>query len=410
MSESIKAGKRQALKDQILSGQISSMPDVDLLELILGYSILGRNVRPLAERLMEKFGSLTDIFKASPYELHKIQGIGPSTIALFKIISSVQTDHNSSPDSLRNNLTTSLSEKNKEAGTEKSSPALKQDNTPLLIRSNKRKLQVSNSYLLEFDKLAHILKVLLDNRDVKKNSRKVLQESTGLADRQVESLVSIGTSMGLIKPGSQVLTQVGLLIAEHDIFIESQGSLEWCHYAGAASYKNLIWFEVFNHLLNEPATTLKDWSAKLRAKLTGLYSDITVKKNLSQEIHFITDAYTRRNFSKLDLLRITPEGVLYRQRYSGFVPLVLAAMLYDYCAGENIHLIELESLINTPGSPVAVFGLDRSMLVLEIEKLHSLGWLRYESTHNLDQIRLKSGYSALEFLSAYYENREPVRS
>ena len=408
MPDTIKLNKRQTLKDQVLSGQINSMPDHDLLELILGYSILGRDVGPLAERLIDKFGSLANILKAPPYELNKILGLGPSTVALFKIISSIKTDHDTTPASLGKNSTSS--KRSRKAETAKPSPDLKQDNTPLLIRSNKRKLQVSNSYLLEFDKLAHILKVLLDNRDVKKNSRKVLQESTGLADRQVESLVSIGTSMGLIKPGSQVLTQVGLLIAEHDIFIESQGSLEWCHYAGAASYKNLIWFEVFNHLLNEPATTLKDWSAKLRAKLTGLYSDITVKKNLSQEIHFITDAYTRRNFSKLDLLRITPEGVLYRQRYSGFVPLVLAAMLYDYCAGENIHLIELESLINTPGSPVALFGLDRSMLVLEIEKLHSIGWLRYESTHNLDQIRLKSGYSALEFLSAYHENREPVRS
>ena len=43
----------------------------------------------------------------------------------------------------------------------------------------------------------------------------------------------------------------------------------------------------------------------------------------------------------------------------------------------------------------------------QIEGLHERGWLRYETTHNLDQIRLKQGLSAFEFLNAYYENREP---
>ena len=42
-----------------------------------------------------------------------------------------------------------------------------------------------------------------------------------------------------------------------------------------------------------------------------------------------------------------------------------------------------------------------------VEGLHDRGWLRYETTHNLDQIRLKPGFSAIEFLTAHFENREP---
>jgi len=41
----------------------------------------------------------------------------------------------------------------------------------------------------------------------------------------VESLVSMGSAMGLIKPGLQVLTPAGLLIAEHDIFFEKKDRL-----------------------------------------------------------------------------------------------------------------------------------------------------------------------------------------
>lgn len=96
---------------------------------------------------------------------------------------------------------------------------------------------------MEFDQLARVLHFLLEHRHAKKINRKVLQEDTGLADRQVESLVSMGSAMGLIKPGLQVLTPVGLVIAEHDIFLEKKGSLEWCHYVGAGSYRNFIWFD-----------------------------------------------------------------------------------------------------------------------------------------------------------------------
>ena len=35
----------------------------------------------------------------------------------------------------------------------------------------------------------------------------------------------------------------------------------------------------------------------------------------------------------------------------------------------------------------------------------SSGLLRYETTHNLDQIRLKPSFSAYEFLSAHFEGR-----
>ena len=60
-----------------------------------------------------------------------------------------------------------------------------------------------------------------------------------------------------------------------------------------------------------------------------------------------------------------------------------------------------------PGSPAMVFGLDVASFRQQIEGLHDRGWLRYETTHNLDQIRLKPGFSTLEFLTAYFEDREP---
>jgi hypothetical protein len=140
---------------------------------------------------------------------------------------------------------------------------------PDFIKKN-RKFQVSNSYPLDFDQLARVLNFLYENRTEKKIKRTVIQEDTGFADRHVESLVSMGTAIGLITPNRQILSPVGLLVAEHDIFIEQKGTLQWCHYIGAGSYHNLIWFDIFNHLLQEEQPkTQEEWNDRFRSNLAG---------------------------------------------------------------------------------------------------------------------------------------------
>ena len=64
----------------------------------------------------------------------------------------------------------------------------------------KRKFQVCNGYLLEFDQLARVLNFMTENRSIKRVYRKELEENTGLSNRQLESLVSIGSALGLIQP------------------------------------------------------------------------------------------------------------------------------------------------------------------------------------------------------------------
>ncbi len=114
-----------------------------------------------------------------------------------------------------------------------------------------------------------------------------------------------------------------------------------------------------------------------------------------------------RNFRKLELLRGSSDERLYRRRYTQFAPLVLSAMIYDFCATKETHLSQVGEMAVPPGSPAVVFGLDAASFRQQIEGLHDRGWLRYETTHNLDQIRLKPGFSALEFLTAHFKDHEP---
>jgi hypothetical protein len=273
---------------------------------------------------------------------------------------------------------------------------------------NQRKFQLSNGYTLEFEQLARVLSFLAEKPDAKKIARPLIMEGTGLTERHVETLVSMGSAMGLIHAGAQILTEVGRLVAKHDVFIQSRATLEWCHYMGAGSFKNLIWFEVFNTFLPAgPVMTASDWMSRLRVSLAGQYSEKTLAKNLRQEIHFIEDSYLNRNLAKLELLHRTTDGRVYLRRYTQITPAVFAAMLYELAARDHTDLLQTKDILEKPGSPGLVFGMDEVVLRQAIEAVHEHGWVRFESTHNLDQIRLKEGFSALSFLQAHYAGTEP---
>ncbi|MDW7761118.1 MAG: DUF4007 family protein [Acidobacteriota bacterium] len=451
MTEKRKRGHRQRLRDRFLSGDVESHSDEMLLELLLTFAIGRKDVKPLAEELIRVFGSLSKVLSASQDELAKVKGLGQSSVALLKVADFIATGAIRSviskpppakmaagathqklfqklPNEEKPNPSSSNPQKKKQVESVSPSVAERKPESPentnersvsppssrpskentTSPKNTRRKFQVSNGYLLEFDQLARILHFLLENRQAKKINRKVLQEDTGLADRQVESLISIGAAMGLIKPGNQVLTPTGLLFAEHDIFIEKTGSLEWCHYVGAGSFRNLIWFEIFNHLLTQAsAMTQEEWTERLRSDLAGKYGKRTISKGLYEEVRFVVDAYIEQNLKNLEILQRTSDECLYRRRYTQFSPLVISAMIYDFCAAKGTHLFQVSEMAATPGSPAMVFGLDAASFRQQIEGLHERGWLRYETTHNLDQIRLKPGLSALSFLSAHFEDREP---
>ena len=271
-----------------------------------------------------------------------------------------------------------------------------------------RRFDVSYGYLLECDQLARALHSMLEHVSAKRISQQHLLEDTGLSNRQVKSLVSIGAATGLVRPGRLTLTPIGVLVARHDIFLETKGTLEWCHYVAASSYRNLLWYEIFNSLLvNEAPMTQEQWVLHFRSLWTGLYAERTLGKGLKEEVRLIADGYITQNFGRLGLLQKTSDDKLYRRRYLGFELPVLAAMVYDYAEKAGTHLLQVGDLSEAPGSPGYVFGVEDTGFRRTLEELHERGWIRYETTHGLDQVRLKPDFTPIAFLQAYYEESDP---
>ncbi|NLV46848.1 MAG: DUF4007 family protein [Candidatus Hydrogenedentes bacterium] len=452
MKQTDNSGHRQRLRDKTLAGKPEAFSDEALLELLLTYALPRLDVQSLAKELLEKYGSLVAVLSAPPMDLAQFKGIKESVLALFKAVDRIRVQAPSiGQQSSARQLEIAAPAREKVAWPEKMPAPVQQElpeeiievtdkppapepeptkgkkkraaksravsrrqpkkiTVPSIIvsKGGKRKFQVCNGYLLEFDQLARVLHSLQEMRTQSKISREDLMESTGLADRQLESLVSVGAAMGLIVRGRQKLTVFGEVIAEHDIFLELRPTLEWCHYAGAASSGNLVWYDIFNVVVVEkPLSTQEVWKDFLRRRLEEHYTPRTVGKHLNEEVRFVLDAYQNRNFRKLELLNQTHDDKLYRRRYTDFEPLIVCAMLYDYGLARNTRLLQVEDVAATPGSPAMVFGVDVAALRQLVEGLHQRGWVRYETTHGLDQIRLKPSFSALEMLRAFYEDRDP---
>ena len=438
MSQTGKTGHRQRLRERFLANEPGSRSDAAMLELLLTYAIPRQDVRPLAEKLLQQFGSLSALFSASQEELAKCKGVKESSVVLFKAIDAVRgplaapeeprpseepsaATTSAPPAPEQEKLPAAAQATQPEPAQKQHEPEEKQPprSRPKPVRRKKvesavssneqrRKFQLSRGYLLELDQLARLLHSLRDMQGSKKISRAALTESTGLADGSIQAFVSIGSSIGLINAARQTLTEFGEVIAENDIFIESRATLEWCHYVAAASRRNLIWYEIFNTVLaDETPMNQEGWAEYFKKALAEQYTDKRFAKHVREEVRFVVDAYLERNFRKLELLHKSPDEKLYRRRYTRFEPLVLCAMLYDHGAALGAQLLQVDELATAPGAPATVFGVDAATLRQLVEDLHNRGWIRYETTHNLDQIRLKASMTALDFLRAHYEHREP---
>jgi DNA repair protein RadC len=75
------AGHRERLRERALAGGLPALPDYELLELFLFRSIPKQDVKPLAKRLLARFGSLAAVLGATAEELKTVAGVG-DTVAL----------------------------------------------------------------------------------------------------------------------------------------------------------------------------------------------------------------------------------------------------------------------------------------------------------------------------------------
>lgn len=82
-------GHRQRLKERFLREGLDNFNEVQVLELLLFYVIPRQDTNPLAHRLLDRFGSLSQVLEAPLADLQKVEGMGPNAATFLHLTTEV---------------------------------------------------------------------------------------------------------------------------------------------------------------------------------------------------------------------------------------------------------------------------------------------------------------------------------
>ena len=82
-------GHRKRAKERLIKFGIETLRDYEIVELMLFLIFKRKDVKPIAKRLLNRFGTIDGILNATFQELTKIEGIGISAFNAIKIINGI---------------------------------------------------------------------------------------------------------------------------------------------------------------------------------------------------------------------------------------------------------------------------------------------------------------------------------
>lgn len=82
-------GHRERLREKYSRSGFDSLHDYEQLELLLSYIIPRKDVKPIAKKLIERFGNLDEIIKSPTEKLEDIEGMGEKAALFFRVVGDV---------------------------------------------------------------------------------------------------------------------------------------------------------------------------------------------------------------------------------------------------------------------------------------------------------------------------------
>ncbi|MEA1921113.1 MAG: DNA repair protein RadC [Pseudomonadota bacterium] len=98
-------GHRQRLKARFARQGLAGWHDYEVLELLLGYAIPRRDVKPLAKELLRKFETIKRVLDAPADRLQEIAGMGPQSARFLKLCRELLVLYLEQPDRQRQAVT-----------------------------------------------------------------------------------------------------------------------------------------------------------------------------------------------------------------------------------------------------------------------------------------------------------------
>ena len=86
MAENIHKGHRERTRKKFLESRFIGFAEHEKLELLLFYARPMIDTNGIAHRLINKFGSIGEVFDASPEQLMEVEGVNEATAVLIKLV------------------------------------------------------------------------------------------------------------------------------------------------------------------------------------------------------------------------------------------------------------------------------------------------------------------------------------
>jgi len=257
---------------------------------------------------------------------------------------------------------------------------------------NNYKLQLTNGYYLKLSDVSRLLKYIFDNKENSKFSSKEIRLNLGITENHFESLSAFSISLGLLKSKLFTLTDLGMYIANYDIYFEKEETLNILHYNISSVSRIVVWNRLINNVFKENDVINNDVALKYFNDLSENYSENTMKNKLPKEILSVLFSYGEQNFTRLKILEKIGIGK-YKRLETNITPLqsfeyALFHFRDLYFPGATALLIgDITEMENSPGR---LFFIDKIGVLELLQTLHSKGDLRIESVGDLNQIRFSS--------------------
>ncbi len=89
MEQLSRNGHRQRMRNNYLKNGTDVMEDYQVLELFLSLVIPQKDVKPIAYELINHFGSIDAVFKASPEKLMQVNGVGECVAVAISLVNDI---------------------------------------------------------------------------------------------------------------------------------------------------------------------------------------------------------------------------------------------------------------------------------------------------------------------------------
>ncbi len=91
--EKLYLGHRARLKQRYATAGISAFAPYEVLEMLLMYFIPRKDTKPIAKKLLSKFGNIKNVLNAQKEDLLKIDGIGESVCLALSLIKDISNEY-----------------------------------------------------------------------------------------------------------------------------------------------------------------------------------------------------------------------------------------------------------------------------------------------------------------------------